>query len=563
MEEKSFNEALSHAWDAVRLDPKNLYALILLGNILSRDLGRTDEGMKVTKRAYELYPESQLAITNYAAILVQKDINPDLQEELFRKAITLSPDYLNAYYGLVGILLKKEKYQEAFEYCQKGLSVGVDRPENPLPIRIALSEMLIGIARALSDKMITSEEIERFRKEVSLIANHEIILEEDNSLPVPAKLEIASRYGRDYDRLVYKNAECRAYYIFHELEKCKMRLLSESNGKKYSFVSSGSGRSRFIERTLSYVTDKFRSLIQPGDLTSFLDHLANGLGGQVMNCPLDLFVIRNLFDRFPNLRANQVVAVYELISGTIKSVMTGVKGGFPKNVVRVNRILGAVSFLQYRDLIGVDFVQKLEASQDELKLADKIYKHFLEMYDGYYPGDEWLLIRFVLKELHLEDIFTVESDEDLVERDVNLEKMKKVAIEATEKIKERDNAGTDISNETFLENVKEQPAIGMSIMMYMVEAIRTLKNLPESEVKLIAFQLATLGINGISPSKKSGYKIDALPDHDMSGCMALAWYYVSWKIGFPDAIENLSNSLPFENEYMGALKLIEKGLKNE
>ena len=65
-------------------------------------------------------------------------------------------------------------------------------------------------------------------------------------------------------------------------------------------------------------------------------------------------------------------------------------------------------------------------------------------------------------------------------------------------------------------------------------------------------------MNGISPDKKSGYKVTTLNGEDMSGCKLLAYYYISWKIAFPDKVSALG--LPFEKEYAQAVELGKAGL---
>ena len=67
-----------------------------------------------------------------------------------------------------------------------------------------------------------------------------------------------------------------------------------------------------------------------------------------------------------------------------------------------------------------------------------------------------------------------------------------------------------------------------------------------------------LGTRGISPDKKSGYSVPALGGEDMSGPRMLAYYYVSWKIGFPHKVDVLG--LPFEKEYEMALSMKKGGM---
>ena len=98
----------------------------------------------------------------------------------------------------------------------------------------------------------------------------------------------------------------------------------------------------------------------------------------------------------------------------------------------------------------------------------------------------------------------------------------------------------------------------MAIMMHMVDAIKRLEGLDVERVRIVAAQIAMLGTRGISPDKKSGYSVPALGNEDMSGPRMLAYYYVSWKIGFPGKFD--VPGLPFEKEYEMALAMKNGGM---
>ena len=94
--------------------------------------------------------------------------------------------------------------------------------------------------------------------------------------------------------------------------------------------------------------------------------------------------------------------------------------------------------------------------------------------------------------------------------------------------------------------------------MHMVDAIRRMREMDADKVRTIAAQIAMLGTRGISPDKKAGYSVPALDSEDMSGPRMLAYYYVSWKIGFPEKVGALG--LPFEKEYETALAMVNRGM---
>ena len=537
MEDGNIDIAIEKAKDSLRFNPANLYALILLGNLLARDKGLLEEGLVWYKKAVESYPESVLAVNNYAGTLMQKkDADKDEVVELFKKAISLDKTYLNSYYALSGILIESGKLREAFDLVQEGLKNGVSRPENPAPIKKIMMESLIRLARELS-KNAEKALLETKLKEVETAGGISIDIEEDSSLGVPAKMELAERYGTKNHKVKWNRNLCKHgsyYYVIHELEKQLLRIESKVAGCNASFMHDKADFEKFKEKTSLYITDKLKSAAGEKNIDELLLMLMNGMGGQIMNTPLDFVVFDRLFKKCPELRPLQVCAVYELSLGSIASVTAAGGNIFPKNVVRVNRVLNGVTFNQYRDLIGLDIVGELSLPTDELRLANELYKKFTAVLASFKAGDEWKLVEEILSEMRCEGFFKVVY-----------EKSEEEKVEATKAFQERFSSGDDV-------------ALNMAIKMYMVDAIKSLRALPVEEVKKIAAEIAYLGMRGIKPDQKSGYSVPALDNRDMSGCQMLAYYYVSWKIGFPEAISKLG--LPFDKEYEEALSLIDMGM---
>ena len=62
----------------------------------------------------------------------------------------------------------------------------------------------------------------------------------------------------------------------------------------------------------------------------------------------------------------------------------------------------------------------------------------------------------------------------------------------------------------------------------------------------------TIGTRGISPDGKD-YCIPSLPGRGFSGYEMLAWYYVSWAMTAPEAVDSLN--LPFSAAYRSAVQM--------
>lgn len=541
MMEGNIDDAIEKATVSLKLNPRNLYALILLGNLIGRDKGNPEDAVKWYRRASELYPDSSLAVNNYAGSLLQSGkYDRSEVESLFRRAILLDKTNLQSYYGLASLAIDKGDYKEAFLIARDGLLNGTEKPENPLPVKEVVTEILVRTSRELS-KEIKFDLLKAKCDELAKIEGTEIEFREDSKLPVMARMELAERYGRDRHQLVYSpriSDKGGTYLLMQELEKHHMHLEAKAHGRNGALACDSAGAMKFKEWIMPYITGKFRSHVPPAHMNEAIDNLRVGLGGQVMNTPLDYLSEIRTLDRHPNLSPDHVVAAYLLCIEAIESAKVGEAAGIPKRILEANKVMNAVMFMLHRRLTGLDMVGRLNLTKEETALADKLLHMCESAAKSPNPGNEWDVVRVFVDELRLGDYFRVE---DAATRQAEEQRQK----ESNRNFQERIKSGTDI-------------ALNMAITMHMVDAIRRLRDLDVDKVRIIAAQIAMLGTRGISPDKTTGYSVPALDGEDMSGPRMLAYYYVSWKIGFPAKVNALG--LPFEKEYEMAMTMVNGGV---
>ena len=541
MMEGNIDVAVENARKSLKLNPRNLYALILLGNLLGRDKQQYNDALRLYKRSAELYPESSLAVNNYAGCLMQSGNYDKAEVEgLFRKAISLDKTNIQSYYGLASLVLERGDYKEAFEIVRDGLMNGIVKPENNLPINEVMTEMLVRISRELA-KALKLDVVKAVCEEVGRIDGVDIELAEDEGLKVLVKMELAERYGRDSHRLVYSPRiadKGGTYLLVQELEKHRMHVEAKSAGCDASFVCDSAGAMKFKDWIMPYITGKFRACVPVSKLEDAIDNLRIGLGGQIMNTPLDYFSERRTAEKYRELGPDHVVASYLLCAEAIESAKVGEASGVPKRILQANKAMNAVMFMLHKELTGLDMVKFLRLAPEEEKLVATLRNACKSAETNHKPGCEWDVVRMFVDKLRVADFFKVEDS----------------ASKAAEEQRQKE------SSQSFQERIKSgsDPALNMAITMHMVDAIRRLDGLDVERVRIIAAQIAMLGTRGISPDKKSGYSVPALGNEDMSGPRMLAYYYVSWKIGFPEKVDVLG--LPFAKEYEVALSMKNMGM---
>ena len=107
----------------------------------------------------------------------------------------------------------------------------------------------------------------------------------------------------------------------------------------------------------------------------------------------------------------------------------------------------------------------------------------------------------------------------------------------------------------------EDPMKTMMMSMYMLGALEYFDGMDKMEIKKIAFEIAMIGTTGISPDKKSGYKVPSIPGKDFGGYQLLAYYYVSWALAIPEMLASLN--LPFDNAWAAAQQMWKKKKGNQ
>jgi len=95
--------------------------------------------------------------------------------------------------------------------------------------------------------------------------------------------------------------------------------------------------------------------------------------------------------------------------------------------------------------------------------------------------------------------------------------------------------------------------VKITIDYLMGDALNYFKGIPKAEIKKIAFEIATIGTQGIDPNQKN-YSIPSIKNSSFFGYKTLAYYYVSWALAIPEMLNQLQ--MPFDKEYQLATKFL-------
>ncbi len=536
--------------DALRWNPNNGWALMLMGNILAKFKGDIQTALIYFDQALKANSDDFISLTNIGYVLMQEGKNVEAGKYI-NAALKISPDYPNANLTLALLFEKQDELDKAFDQTIKSLQIH----KKPDQVHQGMLTLAYSVAKRIIETKSVTKTISNYRHKLEFECGKDVDLIEDNSIATPAKIEIAENFEREKHILLFKSgAPAVEHLIMHELFHLKLVIDARKEQINQLFTTSSDKKRVFISDYAKYGQKMVQKGYPENTVETFMKMMFDGLNLQIYNTPIDLFIEQYIHNEFPELRPWQFISLTNLIETGISAVTDPkVLEIVPPEVISKTKILNLVNSLQFQDMYGIDFIGKHKPSKIELNQAQKFYNEFLEYRDNKEPAEEYEMVQHWAEDLKLNNYFELVGEIQYRRRsnfDELIESIENDPLGFNERdpIKEREER-------KFKDWQDKKDNTDMSVMYYMVSAIQYLNKLSDAEVKKIAMDIAMAGTQGFSPNK-DGYKVSSLPDKEFSGKQILAWFYVSWAIAMPDAVDSLG--LNFHEEYKMAKELSEK-----
>ena len=544
--DKAYDELI----EALRCDPLNIWALVLMGNLLTKEKNDVEHAKQYYDKVLEYHPDNAIAINNIGATYMEhKDYEGALP--FMKKALSIDDSYANSYYGLGLCYYKLGKFEDAFEICHKGALKSSDRPEN-LAVREELVKLYITVAKDYSDKTNYLNVWKGIKDELEAVDHVNIRIIEDITLNVHAKMEYAPLHAAKEHTIRYNPEKDFVEHLFiHEMMHLKMSQQATKANRGKAVVSSEATRAAFKRRYQKFM-QKAHSHIPASELNKIIFGLADGLGLQLMNCPLDLLVEHLIYKDYQIARPIQMLSLFHMEQDNINAVKQAAQNGFfPKEIVYANKVMNIVTSMHFKDMYGINLIGQYHPTKQEFEHAKDLYDEFKAYLDTYKAGDEYEMLEYFVQSFNMEDLVEI-IDEDEVTANMKADLSMKSDLKdlAEDALSEED---ADAANAQFALNHQDgaDPAETMMMSMYMLGAMEYFDSLEPRDVHRVALEIAMAGVTGIDPKKK--YSIKSIPDKEFGGYQFLAYYYVSWARAIPEKLDKLG--LPFSKAYESALQM--------
>ena len=553
--DKAYDELI----EALRCDPKNIWALILMGNLLTKEKNDVEHAKQYYDKVLEYYPDNAIAINNIGATFMErKDYEGALP--YMEKALSLDDSYANSYYGLALCYYKLGKLKEAFEICHKGAIKSSDRPENPA-VREELLKLFLAVAREYAKTQNYINVWKAIKDELEAVDHIKILIKEDKELMVNARFEYALTHHEKEHIIRYNpDKEYIDHLFVHEMMHLKMQQQATLNHRGKAVVFTQPCQKAFDKKFKAFMQRRHKELPQ-NKLNEALRFMCEGIGTQLSSCPLDLFVEHMMYSDYPIMRPIQMLSLFHMEEVNIDAIKKGEQGGlFPSEIVRASKVMNIVTCLHFKELYGFNFVNQYKPTKAEYNQALDLYEEFKAYLNTYKSGDEYEMMEYFVQSFNMEDYQEIVDENTLIRKDAHDDDTlydeidKRLADAPSEE-------DIDVSNAQFALDHQDgaDPMETMMMSMYMLSAMQYFDKISHDDVKKIAFEIATVGINGISPKKK--YSIKSIADKEFGGYEFLAYYYVSWAREFPDALDKIG--LPFNKAYETALEMYKSKNNNK
>jgi tetratricopeptide (TPR) repeat protein len=544
---------INYLIDALKWNPKNNYALIMVGNIFARNKNDIETAKKYYLQVIENNPNDAIAINNLGTNLLQVGkIDEGLQ--FLMKANEINPDYPNSLYGIGLVNQMKGDNQKAFSYALKSLKK-CGKGEQEL-IKNA-KQLLFESSREIAKTDIGKRVFDGYHQLLQEKSKKEIRIEIDNTLDTAAKIEFGENYNRSFHLIKYNPKYPTAYpLMMHELVHLEFAIDASEASCNKLFITNQANKKLFIDSLRQHRSILKKKGLSEDSIDKYHNSLFEGINRQIFNVPIDLFIEDKLFDEYEELRPFQFLSLYTItLEGIQATTEKNVISLSPPSILFSSKVLNLVLAMQFRDLFGLDTISEFKSSFSENSTAKKFYEEFYEYRDDKEPGEEYELIENWAKDLKLDKYFSlIEEKEYRKDKTLDgiLEKIEKdpFDLESHDPIKEQEM-------QEFQETQKKM-GTNMAVVMFMVDALQYFEGMPKEKIKEIAYDIALQGTQGYRPENKS-YRIGLIPDKVFSGYHILAYYYISWMLAIPEMVSKLQ--LPFDEEYKLALTMYKPGNK--
>ncbi|MGB8646393.1 MAG: tetratricopeptide repeat protein, partial [Anaerolineae bacterium] len=536
LEMGNLDEAERRIIETLKLDPKDAWSYILLGNIYSKHRNEFVRAEKWYQRAYELNPNDAILLTNYGALMLERG-NREQAEEFFDQAIEADPKWPHSYYALGLLSYQNDKFERAIDVIDRQFKDAktVDVRSSPVFAESQQLYLHANLKLAMRDHDMMVQYIESQTQAVEALTGYPISIKEDPTVTETAAVsEMAWRRRRKEHIIRYHPIapEILPHLLAHELMHIRLDYATRQAGRGRNFATTAQQRERAI-RSISDHVDKLKEKgLSDDKVEKYILMLVRGLANQLYNIPLDLLIEHHVYRENVPIRPSQFIWFYQDQTNIVKAVTDkGIRQMSPPRIYRASITINAVYALFVDSLYGGKTTYAAPYKNTEFwTTAQRLFDRWETMRDSYKPGDEHDLVDEFAHILKLEDWYEWQTDDG-----ENMPALPEPPAEAP------GPAPQGTSNPELLK--QKTPAS----IMYLLSALKRFDELTPDRVQQIGFEIAVIGQEGIDyADSDKKYHLNSIPGEAFSGLQLLCMMFVAFKRIDPTVDQHLDLEEPYQ-----------------
>ena len=499
--------------ECLKIDPTNAWSFVLLGNIASKHERSPEVAAFYYETGLSINPDDNLLLNNFAALQLERG-KPVQARALFEKALAIDPSYPNTYYGLALLHKLTRSPEMALKILEQLFNQPISADIRTAPVYKNARELYLEINRELA-KQESGELLEAIlsRKNVIEIATgHPISIEEDNSLEyVSAVAQMAWKHGRDEHRVRYRmrSEAMTPHLVAHELEHIIIENEARQIGRNKTFTSTATTRENAVRSIEEHVTKLHRQGYPETKISDIMLKLIHGLNNQVFNCPLDMVVERNIYNKYHELRHAQFASLHQMYLEALQTYTNPeIKRLTPPRIFRASVTLNCAYALFLDNLYqGLTDYASAYSSFENFSDGKNLFDIWKKRMGNFTPGDEYDVVDEYARLLKLLSWFEWQPDRTPL----------RTGIQPAEE-----------ASDTPLTTDKPEA------YTFCIDALRRFDGKSRDHIFAAISEISILGMNGIdhtTPGKT--FTLKSYPGETFSGLHLLCLMYVGFKLYDP------------------------------
>jgi tetratricopeptide (TPR) repeat protein len=522
------DNATNHLIEVLRLDPKDAWAWVVLGNLYIREKSDQETGEKFLRKALEIKPDDPWAL-NSLAVGFQKRGQLQQAVEYFDRAIAANPEFANPYYGKALTLAENGNPQAADESLGRLFTTAKMQDARSQRVFEGSRQLYVKVQRELATRHHSDafKCVQDYKTAMEELSGYPIRFEEtDFEDMLGATIRMAWKHGRAYHVIKTRRGydpELLAHLEAHELTHLKMESEARQKGTNRFFATTAQSREAGIRSIAADIRRLEKQGYSDESITKLTLSIVAGLTGFLFNCPLDMIIERYIRNTFPALRPAQFLSLRGMaLEAATTNMNPQIRQVTPRKIMQASLALnGAYSLFLDKLFEGASDFSALYRRFDTFSLSQRLFTRWAEQADKLEPGDEYKLVDEFAEMTGLRAWYEWKPDPG-----------EHAVTEAPPK------EGT--TNPVLLR--EKHPAA----VFYFLDALKRFDAMTPEDIRNVAFEIALLGRSGLDysdPAEK--YELKTIPNRKFSGLQLMCLMFAGFKRVAPEQDVGMDLEEPF------------------